>query len=732
MIPTVVSNTYEEQIDFQKYWLVLKRRWLPATVIFVGVTSLFVLSALSKEPTYEAEAELLIRTDESSKLVGLEDERGKIEALGKDSNPIVTEAEILKSRPIIEAVIKQLNLQNDQGKLLNYQAIASNLDVKPLVGTAVLQVFYQDADPELAAAIVNKVIDLYVQEDTLNNRSEAAAARQFIKGQLPKIESTVAKAEADLRQFKTENRISNLSQEASNRIDTIESLENQIDEVNVDLKDINSRLEQLGSRLNISWEEAVAISSLGGSAVPQLISELQKVRIDLVHQRDRFSENAPQVISLKEREVELETLLNNQIEKIYRGDQQLSSLKTKILNISAGNSDQSIIAQLANMGVERTGLLNKLAALKSNLQARQENLKNLPLLEEQQRELERRVEATQSTYQTLLSQLQETQVAENQNVGNVRIIANAVVPEQPTGSAKEKLLILIGSAMGALLGVASAFLLDFNDRSIKNSKEAEDIFGYPLQGVIPNLNQLGAIEDNDSATAELQRISGAHHNSLVTLKDQQFDALKTREAYQMLQANLKFLNTDWDKKAIAITSCVPQEGKSQVANNFARSLAQLGKQVLLIDADMRRPSQHIILGLSNSIGLSNLLVNQMNWQDAVQGITPNLDVLTAGVVLDPEDSVSLLNSQRMKNLTKTLLNSYDCIIVDTPPLIGMADTVVLGSMVDGLLLVVRPGVVDYESAIAVKRLLVNTEQHVLGIVANGVDVKNQPYSKSYS
>ncbi|MGB5636976.1 MAG: polysaccharide biosynthesis tyrosine autokinase [Waterburya sp.] len=732
MIPTVVSNTYEEQIDFQKYWLVLKRRWLPATVIFVGVTSLFVLSALSKEPTYEAEAELLIRTDESSKLVGLEDERGKIEALGKDSNPIVTEAEILKSRPIIEAVIKQLNLQNDQGKLLNYQAIASNLDVKPLVGTAVLQVFYQDTDPELAAAIVNKVIDLYVQEDTLNNRSEAAAARQFIKGQLPKIESTVAKAEADLRQFKTENRISNLSQEASNRIDTIESLENQIDQVNVDLKDINSRLEQLGSRLNISWEEAVAISSLGGSAVPQLISELQKVRIDLVNQRDRFSENAPQVISLKEREVELETLLNNQIEKIYQGDQQLSSLKSKILNISAGDSDQSIISQLANMGVERTGLLNKLAALKSNLQARQQNLKNLPLLEEQQRELDRRVQATQSTYQTLLSQLQQTQVAENQNVGNVRIIANAVVPEQPTGSSKEKLLILIGSAMGALLGVASAFLLDFNDRSIKNSKEAEDIFGYPLQGVIPNLNQLGAIEDNDSATAELQRISGTNHNSLVTLKDQQFDALKTREAYQMLQANLKLLNTDWDRKAIAITSCVPQEGKSQVANNFARSLAQLGKQVLLIDADMRRPSQHIILGLSNSIGLSNLLVNQMNWQDAVQGITPNLDVLTAGVVLDPEDSVSLLNSQRMKILTKTLLNSYDCIIVDTPPLIGMADTVVLGSMVDGLLLVVRPGVVDYESAIAVKRLLVNTEQHVLGIVANGVDVKNQPYSKSYS
>ena len=377
MIPTVVSNTYDEQIDFQKYWLVLKRRWLPATAIFIGVTSVFLLSALSKKPIYEAEAQLLIRTDKSSKLVGLEDERGQVEVLGKDSNPIVTEAEILQSRPILETVVKELNLENGQGKPLNYQAIAGNLDVKPIVGTAVLQVFYQDGDPELAAAIVNKVIELYVQEDTLSNRAEAASARQFIKDQLPKIESTVAKAEADLRQFKTENRIANLSQEAANKIDTIESLESQIDAVNVELEEVNGRFEQLRSQLNINWEEAVAISALGRTAVPQLVIELQNVRIDLVNQSDRFSENAPQVISLKQREAELETLLNNQIEQI-QGDKQISSLKSKLLNISPGDSERSMVGELAGLGVQRTGLINKLAALENNVQVRQQNLKKLP------------------------------------------------------------------------------------------------------------------------------------------------------------------------------------------------------------------------------------------------------------------------------------------------------------------------------------------------------------------
>ncbi len=331
MIPTVVSNTYEEQIDFQKYWLVLKRRWLPATAIFLGVTSVFLLSALSKEPIYKAEAQLLIRTDKSSSLVGLEDERGQIEVLGKDSNPVVTEAEILQSRPIVEKAIKQLNLTNDQGEFVSYQEVASNLDVKPIVGTDVLQVFYQDSDPALAASIVNKVIDLYVQEDTLSNRSAAASARQFIKAQLPKVESTVAKAETELRRFKTKNKIANLSQEATSNIDTIKSLEREIEVVTTNLESIDGRFEQLRGQLNINWEEAIAISSLGQSAMPELISELQKIRVDLVNQRDRFSENAPQVASLKERELELETLLDKQIRQI-QGDNQANLLKANQTN----------------------------------------------------------------------------------------------------------------------------------------------------------------------------------------------------------------------------------------------------------------------------------------------------------------------------------------------------------------------------------------------------------------
>ena len=728
MIPTVVSNTHEEQIDFQKYWLVLKRRWLPATAIFAGVTSIFVLAALSKQPVYEAEAQILIRTDKSSQLIGLEDKGGQIEVIGKDSNPIVTEAEILMSRPIIEDVIKQLDLRNDEGYFLSYQNVAGKLQVKPIVGTDVLQVFYQDTDPELAASIINQVIKVYVQEDTLNNRAAPASALKFIKAELPKVESTVAKAEADLRQFKTQNNIASLSQEAENNIDTIGSLKTEIEAISANLEDINGRFQELQSRLNVSWSEAVAISSLEQSAVPQLVEELQQVRVDLVNQRDRFSNDAPQILSLTEKEAELEALLDRQIAEIL-GNGQISSLKNKILNIGFGNSEQKMITEFARLGIERSGLLKKLTALENNLETRQQNLKSLPLLEEQQRELERRVEATQSTYQNLLSRLQETQVAENQNVGNVRIIADAVVPKQPVHSAKKKLVIFVGGALGVLFGGAIAFLLDFQDRSIKNSKEAEDIFGYPLQGVIPDLGRLSETYNSPKLQPSSLAEEGDRHHSLVST---QYDtaASKAREAYHMLQANLKFHSMDWDRQAIAITSSVPQEGKSHIAANLAKSMAQIGKKVLLIDADLRKPSQHKILGLSNQFGLSNVLLGEIEPKSAIKSAMPNLQVLTAGDT--QSNPIPLFHSRRMRNLTETFVQKYDCVILDTPPLNGMADTIILSNIVDGFLLVLRPGVVDYDSAIAAKKLLNNTEKQVFGIVANGVNLKNEPYTKSYS
>ncbi|PSB65171.1 lipopolysaccharide biosynthesis protein, partial [filamentous cyanobacterium CCP1] len=201
------------------------------------------------------------------------------------------------------------------------------------------------------------------------------------------------------------------------------------------------------------------------------------------------------------------------------------------------------------------------------------------------------------------------------------------------------------------------------------------------------------------------------------------------EAYQMLQANLRFLRSDKEIKTVVVTSSVAQEGKSEVAANLAASMAQVGRRVLLVDADMRYPVQHHVWDLVSTIGLSNVIVEQFVPDVAIQEVAPNLYALPSGII--PPNPIALLDSKRMASLVEGFARDYDLIIFDTPPLAGKADAAILGKMTDGILLVVRPGIIDSASANAAKEFLKQSGQNVLGMVINGVDVRSEPDSYFY-
>jgi capsular exopolysaccharide synthesis family protein len=172
-----------------------------------------------------------------------------------------------------------------------------------------------------------------------------------------------------------------------------------------------------------------------------------------------------------------------------------------------------------------------------------------------------------------------------------------------------------------------------------------------------------------------------------------------------------------------VTSSVAGEGKSTIAANLAASAAQVGRRVLLVDADMRYPQQHHIWDLINTGGLSNVIVGQQELNNAIQPAMPGLDVLPAGIV--PPNPVALLDSKRMASLMETFADSYDLVILDTPPLVGVADAAILGKMSDGILMVVRPGVVDSVGATAAKEYLLQSHQPILGLVANGITMEKE-------
>jgi capsular exopolysaccharide synthesis family protein len=368
--------------------------------------------------------------------------------------------------------------------------------------------------------------------------------------------------------------------------------------------------------------------------------------------------------------------------------------------------------------VQRSGLASQLDDLYKTRAAYKNRSNILPQLEQTQRELERRIQASQTTYETLLNKLQEARVAENQTVGNARIISTAVVPKKPSGPSKKKYLAG-GILVGTLLGVAGAFLLDLIDKSLKTVKEAKELFGATLLGVIP------AFGKSVKTRRPLRGLEGIV--TRIVARDMPHSPVS--QAYQMLQANLKFLSSDKPLKAIVVTSSVPKEGKSEVSANLAAAMAQVGRRVLLVDADMRHPSQHHLWELTNSVGLSNVLVGEADFNTAVQEVMPGLDVLPTGVI--PPNPVALLDSKRMASLMETFSKNYDFVIVDTPPLAGIADAPIVGKMADGILLIVRPGVVDSASAKAAKEFLARSGQNVLGLVANAIIIKNEPDSYFY-
>jgi capsular exopolysaccharide synthesis family protein len=707
------STEYSENIDFQKYWLVLRRRWLPATAVCGIVVGLSTLAAFLQKPVFSAEGKLLFQTDRASLLTGLKNDIGEIVPLGQKSEPLSTEAEIISSVPIVQKTVKALDLRDKKGKPLDHKSLLKKLKVKPITNTDVLLISYQDNDPKKAAKVVNKIMEVYTEDNILNNRAKATAARIFITNQLPNVEATVRKADEALRKFKEENKVVALEEEAKAAVGVMSGLDGQIAQAQAQLADATAKSTALRNQIGLNSQEAVAVTSLSQSTgVQEILKELQTIQSKLAVERTRFLDSSPVVSSLQSKEAALKAVLKERVDQSLGSQQQAPTD-----NLQIGELREKLSADLVQAEADRLGWTSQLSVLSNTQSAYKQRSNVMPRLEQNQRELERRVQASQSTYETLLNKLQEAQVAENQNVGNARVVAAALVPDKPSAPRK-KIYLAAGGLGGILLAIASAFLLDLIDRSVKTVKEAREVFGYTLLGVIPAFGKSG----KTSSLRDSER-------SVPIIVARDLPRSPIGEAYQMLQANLKFLSSDKKLKVIVVTSSVPKEGKSEVSANLAAAIAQVGRRVLLVDADMRHPSQHHLWNLTNLVGLSNVIVGEGEFNAAVQEVMPRLDVFPSGVI--PPNPVALLDSKRMASLIETFSNKYDFVIIDTPPLAGFADAPILGKMADGVLLVARPGVVDSANAKAANEFLVRTGQNVLGLVANGVVIKNEPDSYFY-
>lgn len=690
-------------IDLHKYWCSLKRRWLPAVAAFGAVVGITYVHTSSRTPIYNAQGQLLFKQDRSSSLIGLQSATQANPATQSDIS-LATEANVIRSVPLLQQALEQIN-EAPQDAVLSIESLQQGLNVVAIEGTEILQVTYQSNDPEQAALVVNQIMNIYVSKNLLNNRAAAISAGNFITAQLPTVKTNLHRVDLAVRNFKEENQITDLAQTQQALAANIERVGAQVDSVEAQLVDLDSRAQSLQRQLNMNPQQAITVATLSQSpAVQGILTELQGVQRQIADVRSRYRDNHPVVDSLQDKEARLQQLLQTQLDQILQG--QATNTNNQI---QVGQLQQDLIANLVEIEVERQGLLSQKDTLTKQQATYLQKATNLPRLEQQQRDLERELSAAQSTYESLLRSLQEIRVIENRTVGNVQIIEYAQVPAGAI-NANNASAMAAGSLAGILIAGAIIYLLEITDRKIKTVKEARELFEYKLLGTIP----LFSNNKSDPQQQEWQVPVLNEPRSFIS------------ESYRMLLANLKFPpSSEGNSKVVLITSSVPQEGKSTTCANLAAMMAHLNYKILLIDADLRRPTQHKFWQLSNKTGLINLITKQTSFsKQIVHSVTRNLDILTTGS--SESDSNVLLDYRNMRTLLEQCPKQYDYLLIDTPPLSASADASILSNIADGVIVVTRPGIADLNSSKSAKEYLDQSNQNILGIVINGVISENEP------
>jgi capsular exopolysaccharide synthesis family protein len=701
--------------DLRPYLLAVKRRWLPATSIFATTVVLSLLASSLLKPSYQAEGRLLFKNP-AFKVIGSSlapsgtegGESGDLKPLVSTQNPISTQMEVLTSRPLLQKLIEQLALKNDKGKLLKVADLQPALAVKIVGGSDVLQISYKNRNPKQAKNVVNTLMKLYLENDILTNTAEAEAARGFMDRQLPATQRAVTESEVALRKFKQQNNVVDLGEEGKSAVSIIGSLDTTISATQAQLDEVAAQAKELKQKVNLNSQEAITVSAISQSpAIQGILTQQQDVDRQLATESSRFSDSNPIIIALNEKQATLKTLLAQQVQNTVGGQAKVPQGLWRI-----GDLKQNMIKDSLQAEVVSKGLIQKLTSLRNSRAAYAKRVSVMPQLVQTQRQLERQLEVSQSTHQTLLKKVRELQLVKNKNTSTARIITSATLPEKPDSSMKT-VIGSLGLLLGTLFGTSAIAYLEIKDKSLKTVKEIDKLFGYTLLGVIPAAKNKQKIRPSDRTPA------------LTTLEVAIRDTPQsvTSEMSRSIQSNLRFLSLDKKLKTITITSSVANEGKSKVAANLAAAIAAVGQKVLLIDADMRVPYQHQFWKLPLKKGLSDILDGKSKLKQISWTVMNNLDVLTAGS--RPQDALSCLESTQMKSLLQEVSDLYDFVIIDTPPLLAAADTLSIGNITDGVLLVSRPGILEGNSARAAQEKLKMARVKVLGLIVNGVIAANE-------
>jgi capsular exopolysaccharide synthesis family protein len=687
------------------WWRLLRKRWIPAAAVAATVFAGVALYTLTKTHNYRSET-----------LILLEDKSSIPVSTNKDIDPSYyndsfgykdysTEVQILKSTPLVAKALSQLD---PSYKNLSVGQLSANLTISQVDESDVLIVSYTDTDPQRAQAVLEVLGSTYVNYSLEKQRSQATNAIQFIEEQLPKAKQELSTSALRIKDFRKRHGIVDPESQAASVSGVRSSLSEKAYEAKANLDQTKRQYQELRRQMAEVGQDpgtALADSVLSQDGNYQkLVDQLGEAEAKYAQASIRLQETHPQVQDLKASRNKILGLLQSQTQRIVGKKASQFTTKTS----ASGAIQQELAGQLLEVQTNLAVQSTQLASIQQAQAQVAKRFQQVPELQQTYTELQRQLNLNSKVVDSFLEKRQELRIKEAQETSPWRVLEPPYLPTSPVAPNVQRSLFL-ALAAGCLLGIGAAILLERLDERVKGVEEVKELTDLPLLGAIPKVD-LSELAPSDGATGLFK------HRSFLPLT----------ESLRSLALNLRYLGSSGNMKTLAFTSAIPAEGKTTVTYYLALVLAELGRRVLIIDADMRIPSLHRLSQLPNTFGLSTAIATDRPWGELVHtDHSEKLDVMTSGPI--PPNPVALLGSEKMTQLLQEWRQVYDFVLIDTPPIVGMTDAQSLAPRVDGMILVAG---IERSTRSAIARaleILQRNQANVAGLVVNLLNKEHGDY-----
>lgn len=682
-----------------------KRRWIVIVAALLGLVY-GVYKAKTQPKLYKAFGQIQVRSGSSNeyRLDAAQAMMGGTDTASK----MLTEIEILKSDSLMLTVAREMDLANNPDFLdekvpgahqslddpsvrqATVGRLQSNLSISLVPKTEIINISYSSLNAKLAADIVNKVISAYIQRNYETRFASTQRVSQWLSSQLDDLKQQVETSQEQMMDLQRRLGILGFDPSHNQIATSLEDLSKAAGDAKLARIIAESRYRVLSGMDPDSMESSIDTAPGGAPAeLNQLRTQLAGARANYAQMEATLGPNHPQSKSLKAQIAEL----SNEVSK----EQTRLMLQAKENYVVArANEDQT------NAALEQQ---------KSDAYKLRDDLIEYTLRQ-------REYEANRTLYEGLLQKLRTAGVEAGLESMEIDIVDQALAPAHPTLRSSSK-IVLIGIIFGLIGGIIIAFVMDSLDTGLRTIAEVESVTELPSLAVIPRARRTSIEQGTSLTTAQ---------KNLVVLSQSKS---QFAESFRALRTSLLLSTAGHPPKYILLTSATPSEGKTTLSTNLACILAQGDARVLLIDADLRRPSVHHRFGMSGKVGLTTVLTGAATLESAVQNVTevPNLDVLAAGPM--PPFPTEMVSSQAMDSLLQHCGEIYTHVLIDTPPILSVTDGVILARHSDAVVLVVRHGKSNKHVVRRARDLLVRSGAPITGIVLNAVDLNSPDYYGYY-